>query len=114
MAQNLSTTLQKGAMRTVQPQALALPAGFAGSRFFEKEVYEAFPEKFGVNDGVNVLTEEQERNRKLLKAGAILAAGIALVAPKSPARKNKTVGAAVAGFMAGESWHLANDFGVNV
>lgn len=106
---NVLATVQKGALRTVAPEALALTAGFASTRAAEVFAYEQFPDLFGADTGEG-LSEDHMRNRKLLKGGLMLAAGTALA---WPGKKPVILKQALMGFLAGETWHLANDFGLN-
>ena len=109
MAKVTMKTFKAGALRSISGEAIGLTTGFALSRGFEEQVYCAFPEVFGVNTGPGALSEGQERNRQLLLAGAVVVGWTGAVAT----RRNRPVSMAFSGFAAGESWHLANSFGLN-
>lgn len=109
MIKKATSTITEGAKKALQPESLGVVAGFAGSRVVERLAYGMFLPVFGVNDGVNTLTTSQRTARIVLKAGAAVLVAGTLFGAKQPVVR----GAAV-GLVGGWTWHLLNDFGVNV
>lgn len=103
-------TFKQGAVRSIGGEAVGLTAGFALTRGFEEQVYCAFPKTFGRNTSQDALTQGQKRNRQFLLAGGVVLGSTGAIYFRS---SNKPIAAACAGFAAGESWHLANTFGLN-
>lgn len=109
LSTDLPTTVTKGAEKVIQPSALAVVGGFAGSAVLERSAYQAMRGVFGTNTGPGSLTPSQRNARTMLKASLAILAGGALVTSQNPVVKNLGVG-----LMAGATWHTLNDFGINV
>lgn len=108
MKLNLNT-LKAGAKVATKPQALATVAGLAGSRVLEVAAYKSARGVFGTNTGPGSLTGAQRTARVLYKAAYVVLAGGLLVT-----RPNEIAKGAGVGLVAGGTWHILNDFGINV
>ena len=107
--EKLPKNIGKGATQAVSTQALATVGGLALSRLAETTAYDLDRNIFGTFDGTARLTEGQKWARIGLKAGLVVTGGAIYVSSKDKALR----GAAV-GLMAGSTWHILNDFGINL
>lgn len=106
---DLPKTVQKGARRVIATESLATVGGFAASRLVEKTLYSLFRGVFGIDDDVADPSPAQKWARTGAKVTvAVLAGGLMVTA------SDKHVRAAGVGLMAGATWHVLNDFGINV
>lgn len=106
---NLPKTVTKGAQKAIAPTSLATVGGFAGSGIIETTLYSMARGTFGDNSAEGGLTRGQRTARTLAKAGVAIAAAVASMEVRQPHLR-----AAALGTMAGATWHILNDFGVNV
>lgn len=109
MIAQAARTAKAGARRATAPFALAAVGGLASTRIIERTAYGLARGTFGHHSGPGSLTRAQVTARVALKAAmAVTTAGVWLTSPQPAVR------GAATGALAGFSWHILNDFGINV
>ena len=107
--EKIPSNIGKGASQAVSLPALATVGGLALSRLAETTAYDLDRRIFGNFDGTARLTEAQKWARIGLKAGLVVTGGAVYASTTDKALR----GAAI-GLMAGSTWHILNDFGINL